>query len=338
MDSWLPVQRGSRNRIRDFFERAIVILAAWGMVTAAAFAQPSTPSSPAKPGEIVAQLTREAESMIPQLQGTWTKQWAKCISELPPIEPFQIRMGDRERLVDESLYYQGRYGSPLSYSRAFDLAESAGLKLSQDSKVFDFGYGTIGQLKMLAAMGIDVVAADVDPILPLLYQTNQQPPGQGSILLLDGQFPTDEKLTEQAGDQFDLFISKNTLKKGYIHPTREVTNPRQLINLGVDDARFLSEIHRILKPNGYLVIYNLCPAKAKPDEPYIPWADGECPFTREQLETAGFEILSLDQIDDPGARQMGKILGWDANGGMNLNDDLFAWYTIARKKPTTRLR
>ena len=43
--------------------------------------------------------------------------------------------------------------------------------------------------------------------------------------------------TAAVGGDYDLIISKNTLKKGYVHPERPV-EPRRLLNLGVDDADF----------------------------------------------------------------------------------------------------
>lgn len=105
-----------------------------------------------------------------------------------------------------------------------------------------------------------------------------------------------------------------------------------MIDLGVNDQQFLEQINKILKPNGLLAIYNFCPPKAPEDKPYIPWADGECPFSKEQLDQAGFEVLEYDVVDDLQARKLGSLLGWDIQGGMNLEKDLFAWYTIARKK------
>ena len=88
----------------------------------------------------------------------------------------------------------------------------------------------------------------------------------------------------------------------------------------------------MLNPQGLFVIYNLCPPKAPEDKPYIPWADGECPYTKDQLSQAGFDILEYDVIEDKQARELGRLLGWDIEGGMDLENDLFAWYTIARKR------
>ena len=79
--------------------------------------------------------------------------------------------------------------------------------------------------------------------------------------------------------RYDLVLSKNTLKRGYIHPERP-TEDRKLIKLGVDDRAFVQAVYDMLEPGGLFLIYNLCPAQAPPDQPYIPWADGRCPFDR----------------------------------------------------------
>jgi hypothetical protein len=239
---------------------------------------------------------------------------------------------EQEILVDESLFYSGRYGSPLTYARAFDLAEKHRFSPKEGSKVFDFGFGSIGHLRMLAQMGIDVTASDVDPLLPILYEGSSGPYRSGRIELLDGKFPADPDLVRRAGDSYDLFISKNTLKLGYIHPTREPMSPRHVIDLGVTDEAFLKQVASMLKPQGLFVIYNFCPPKAPADKPYIPWAEGESPFTREQFAEAGFDVLEWNVVDDKPARELGRLLSWDTEGGMDLENGLFAWYTIARKK------
>ncbi len=90
----------------------------------------------------------------------------------------------------------------------------------------------------------------------------------------------------------------------------------------------MAAIAKLLKPQGLFVISNFCPAKAAEDKPYIPWAEGESPFTREQFAAAGFEVLEFDQVDDQVARELAKALRWDSEGGMKLDSDLFAWYTV----------
>jgi hypothetical protein len=79
------------------------------------------------------------------------------------------------------------------------------------------------------------------------------------------------------------------------------------------------------------MIYNLCPAPAPPGKPYIPWADGRCPFPREAWEKAGFRVIEIDRDDSPAARDMGRALGWD-QGGMKLEDDLFATWSLFERR------
>jgi hypothetical protein len=90
---------------------------------------------------------------------------------------------------------------------------------------------------------------------------------------------------------------------------------------------------RVLAPGGFALIYNLCPAPAAAGKPYLPWADGRCPFPREMLEAQGFRVLEFDRDDSPAARAMGHALAWDApdNGGMDLANDLFATYTLLQR-------
>lgn len=285
----------------------------------------------AKPGSIVAEIKGEIEKVTPIIKGKWTQAWIGRAGDLPPVKPFLIKAGERDVTIDESLFYSGRYGTPLAYARAFDLAESLGFAPTEGGKVFDFGYGSIGHLRLLALAGMDVTAVDVDPLLTEMYKDATGPLGKGSVRLLSGKFPAEPTLVEQAGDGYELFISKNTLKRGYIHPAREPASPKHIIELGVTDEAYLAQVAKMLKPGGFFVMYNLCPPKAPADKPYIPWADGECPFTKEQLDAAGFEVLAYDVVDDIPARELGKCLGWDQMG-MKLDTDLFAWYTIAKRK------
>ena len=103
-----------------------------------------------------------------------------------------------------------------------------------------------------------------------------------------------------------------------------------LIDLGVDDPTFLASVATMLKSKGLFVIYNFCPPKADADKDYVPWAEGESPFPREAFVNAGFEVVHFDMVDDAAARRLGQALGWDAT--MDLGKELFAWYTVVRKK------
>lgn len=107
---------------------------------------------------------------------------------------------------------------------------------------------------------------------------------------------------------------------------------RRLVHLGVGDSGFVAALYGVLKPGGFALIYNISPAPAAAGKPYIPWADGRCPFPRAQLEAAGFEVIAFDRDDSAFIRRMGHALGWDDPDGakMDLKKDLFARYTLMR--------
>ena len=291
----------------------------------------SQEKTPAKAGDILTKLSSEVDAAKPLVTHPWVAEWMSTVGKLPPIEPRTISYNQKEMIVDEAMYYSGRYGSPVAYARALDLATSAGFQGGVPCRVFDFGYGSIGHLKMLALSGHQCVGVDVAPLLKVLYANSNGPLGRGSVEVLDGRFPMQQDLVTKIGKNYDLVISKNVLKLGYIHPTREVPDARMVIDLGVDDAAFLSSVSDMLTPKGLFVIYNFCPAKALRDKPYIPWAEGESPFSREAFEKSGFEVLHFDVNDDREARRLAHALKWDDEGGMDLEKDLFAWYTIVRK-------
>src|SRR5262249_38653107 len=161
------------------------------------------------------------------------------------------------------------YGSPLAYALPLEVLGRAGVADVAGRKVLDFGYGTVGHLRLLAALGADVTGVDVDPMLPALYAGPRDQglirghggPG-GRLRLIDGRFPADPAVARAVGGGYDLVLSKNTLKRGYVHPAGPV-DPRRRLDLGVDDAAFLRVLHGSLKPGGYVLIYNLSPAPAK---------------------------------------------------------------------------
>jgi hypothetical protein len=311
---------------------AIGLLIALSSLAAQVQSQDKLPK-PAKPGEVVLKLAEDVEAVESLVTSEHIRKWLGNVRKLPTISPSKVLLKEKEVAIDEAMFYSAKYGSPLAYARALDLAVSAGYRADKGSRIFDFGYGSIGHLRMLALDGHDCVGVDVAPLLKIMYANSSGPLGDGSVHVLDGYFPKDLEIVEKVGNDFDLFLSKNVLKRGYIHPTRDVSDPRMLIDLGVDDEQFLSRVANMLKPNGLFVIYNFCPPKSPANKPYIPWSEGESPFTREAFEGAGLEVLHLDVVDDIEARRFGHALGWDKEGGMNLESDLFAWYTIARKRP-----
>ena len=237
--------------------------------------------------------------------------------------------------LGEQFYYNTFYGTPAAYGRAIDLAGRHGVASAEGLRVFDFGFGGIGHLRMLASDGAHCVGVEVLELLDVFYTdadtgsiANDDGP-DGSVELLYGFYPGDEQLAARAGDGFDVFISKNTLKKGYIHPEREA-DPRFLVHLGVSDEAYMQAVHDALKPGGLMIVYNLYGTQNPEGERYLPWATGGFPFDRALCERLGFEALEWDVIDDEYAREMGARLGWGEQ--MDLANDLHAMYTVLRKK------
>lgn len=348
---------------------ALVVLCA--AVSIPAFGEIDVPP-PAKQQEaaarvsVVEKLTAEAAKLRPMMRTDAGRAFLDAAGALPDPGPRVIhRSADKSRVFsdeafkrlpepereglsprtcDPEFYYYTGYGSPLISSRAFDLAAGAAKWDSfKGKRILDFGYGSIGQGRILAALGADYTGIEVEPMFPALYSGDSGSVGKqgGRLTLLHGRWPAEESVVKDAGDAergeagYDLFISKNTLKRGYIHPSRYV-DPKFLVKLGVDDETFVTNVHRALKPGGWLVIYNISPAQTPKDgdKPYLPHADGQCPFKRDLMEKIGFEIVEFDRVDDEAARDIWMALGLnDGKPREEVAADLFAWVTIARKKP-----
>jgi hypothetical protein len=234
--------------------------------------------------------------------------------------------------VDEELYYVARWGTPIAYARPLDLLELPADALV-GKRVIDFGFGAVGHLRMLASLGARVTGIDVDPLARALYGADAQGTvhgrlgRDGDLMLLFGRFPSDPSLQRAAGGGYDLFLSKNVLKRGYIHPER-FASEKHLISLGVDDEAFVRAVHGMLVPGGRALVYNLAPPQAPLDKPFIPWADGRCPFARSIWEKVGFRVIAFDRDDTPAARAMGHALGWDEGPDAV---ELSGTYTLAEK-------
>jgi hypothetical protein len=298
----------------------------------------------------------EARRLESHVRSAWVRRFVRATSELPPVDPRPFyRTADRsrwytaeeaERLpasdlsalqrveVGDDTYYS-RYSTPLAYARPLDILAAHGFE-PRGSRLVDFGYGNIGQLKLLALLGAEAHGIEVDPLLPLLYAAENGPVRAadgtlGRLRLLHGRFPAEAALVADLGRGYDLFMSKNTLKRGYVHPEQPVPE-RQRIDLGVSDAAYVSAVYALLDPGGYFLIYNLSPAPAAPGKPYVPWADGRSPFDEATLRAAGFAVIAFDRDDSAAARALARVLGWDqGERPMDLERDLFGRYTLARR-------
>jgi hypothetical protein len=278
-----------------------------------------------------AAIRAEAAALRPLVDSDVARRFVDAAAQLPPVAKRTVRVGGKRRVIDEEYFYTTRYGSPLAYARPLDLLARAGFDEVAGRTVVDFGYGGIGQLMMLASLGATAVGVDVDPLLRAMYAERDGRFGAGTLRTVDGRWPADPIVRATVGGGYDLFLSKNVLKRGYIHPEQPVPE-RQTIRLGVDDEAFLRAVFEALKPGGRMLIYNLAPAPAPPGKPYIPWADARSPFPRELYERVGFRVDAFDVDDTAAARVMARALGWDRGPeAMNLERDLFALYTLVER-------
>src|SRR5262249_9503885 len=269
------------------------------------------------------QIKEDARKLDPIVSSTMAKRFLSRTAILPHIAtrmlyhddakkrfftereaaalPAAERAALRQKKADEELYYNTKYGSPLSYSRPLDILFSRGLSLSKGAKILDFGYGYVGHLRLLASFGVDATGVDVDPLLRALYSEPSDqgeisgPEGEkGHVRLLDGHFPADPAIVSAVGSGLVLVSSKNVLEKGYIHPDRPADD-KFLIHLDASDEVVLKSFFAALKPGAWMMVYNICPAPTPPDKPFIPWSDGRSPWSREQWEAAGFKVLVFNQ-------------------------------------------
>lgn len=322
-----------------------------------------TPEPQSAPLSIVQELGRQSWMISPHLESEPALRFLEGVTRLPEPEartlwrsrerrvaytpeqyaslPEAERADLTSREFSPSFFYNTAYGSPLVYARVLDIASKHGLKALDGKRVLDFGYGSIGQIRLLALAGADAHGVDVEAALAALYSFpgDTGTLGSGSVTLHHGRWPAEPAIVEQVGAGYDLITSKNTLKAGYIHPAREA-DPAQLVTLGVDDGAFLAAVHDALKPGGIFIIYNICPPQnpepgsegATGDTTYIPFADGWSPFSEAQFLHAGLEVLAFDIRDEAALHPIFLALGYDNGRGMEaLKESIFVWYTVVRR-------
>jgi len=168
---------------------------------------------------------------------------------------------------------------------------------SRASACSDFGYGTVGHIRLLASLGCDAHGVDVEPVFGPLYS---QPGDQG---VFRAWTATRRRITLHCGGgrraldrprhrrEYDIITSKNTL-----NAATSIFRPadsRTLVRLGWTMARIsaTSSTPSTRRPLPHL---QPLPAQALGHKPYIPWADGSAPF-RDRFWNSGFEVIEFDQ-------------------------------------------
>jgi len=330
-------------------------------------AQPE--EAPTYKPEAVDWLRKEAGGLMPLINTVDVKKVAFSTTWLPVIDPRTIyvsrgwtkaytpeefeKLGEEEKKAlkaeefDGYRFYFTRYGSPLAYLRPLDIvAEAINAPMAlRGKKIMDYGYGTIGHLRLMASQNMDVTGVEVDASLKALYSREDDQgkipgagmddiPPPGHLTLVHGSWPKDPEVAAKVGGGYDIITSKNTLKNGYINPPPEHNVPKsRLVDLGVPREEFVAKVHAALKPGGLFLIYNIAPKQLEEGKGYLPHADGRSPFSKEMFEKSGFEVLAFDKDDSETIRKFGEVLEWNKGPrGMDLENDCFGQYTLVRKK------
>jgi hypothetical protein len=332
------------------------------LICACAVAGPSLPALAQDDASAAgrAQFREHAAALAPTVESDLARTFLAVADDLRAVTPREVhyRRTDRAAMTPEQFeaaseaeregfapvtidwpQYYGFFSTPLAWSRPLDVLAAHGFESADGARILDFGFGNVGQLRMLASMGAAVVGVEIPGIHEAMYRM----PGdtgpvarapeagdgpEGSIDLVFGFWPGGEGMREAAGGGFDLIMTKNVLKLGYIHPQQEA-DPATLVHLGVDDATFVKALYGSLAPGGFVLIYNLYPQQ--PEDRYLPWAHGENPFERSLWEATGFEVLAWNEPDSPAAQAMGRALGWDQQRPETYEQDFNAMYTILRR-------
>ena len=359
------VTQPSRKRTWRYLDASLVCLVLVCTAHQAARAEKGTAEKPSTVDKVKkkwgsALLRQQANDLRPHVTQPIATSFLSAVEHLPRIERREVHVNKKDgrdavrpdefaalaeeeqkryrtQQMGEHFYYFTNYGSPLAFVRTLEVVGADGLGGLDGARVVDFGFGSIGHLRVMASSGTDVTGIEVHRVLRALYskksdagliaKAGHDVQNQGRLKLLFGHFPTE--LEDAVPGDVDLFVSKNTLKRGYIHPEQDVDSRIQ-IHLGCDDEAFVTAVHRKLKTGGRFLIYNLHPAAAKEGEPYIPWADGRSPFDRDLFNRVGFDVIAFNVDDSAAARQIAAALAWDQR--MDLETDLFATYTLVKKR------
>ncbi len=321
--------------------RAALLLVLAGCVTG--------PTVAPEVGDPLEQLRLDARTLAPLMKTEQGRAFLKAADALTAPSPRTLWLDERTGAVSRvevagahlmtaaevgAYFYSTRYGSPLAYARAVDLLGQDGVRFEAGQRLVDFGFGTIGPLRLFASLGLDALGVDVGPWLAELYSepTDQGPFRQGAVHYALGRFPAEPQVVSAVGQGLHVFIAKNTLKKGYVHPDRPPGRPEWVLSLGASDEVFLRAVHDALEPHGRFLIYNICPKPTPEGKPFVTWSDGRSPFSKAAYEAAGFRVKAFDVDDTEFVRELGHRLRWDVGeGAMDLKGDLSVLYTLLER-------
>ncbi|MBS0187974.1 MAG: hypothetical protein JSS51_07885 [Planctomycetes bacterium] len=277
-----------------------------------------------KPGMTVARLQRLAKAFRAAVRSDVAADFLNATSALPWIQPRRLYQDPeskdlfpssaiaaipsekRWKLVSRAFhehdYYEGRYGTPLTYATFLDALADHGVATVSGKRVLDIGYASILPLRLMACLGADITGLESDRLPHALYSFEGDSgevrtvrgrtidrTHNGRLRLVRGRLGVDWTPDPES---FDLILSRNTLKQGYVHPrTEHALEPN--VRLKLSDAEFLAVVRRSLAPGGVFAIYNTFdPADTGPG------GDGRCPFSQEQFASAQLRTVVIDSPDD----------------------------------------
>lgn len=301
--------------------------------------------SETKPGLTVARLQRLAKALSVAVKSDLAGDFLNATSALPWVQPRKLyqepeskvlypssaigsipadkRWKLHSRSFDEQDFYEGRYGLPLAYAAFVDALPEFGVRSVSGKRMLDIGYGSILPLRLMACLGAKVTGIDSDKFPGALYGFDGDTgpvrsvrgrtidrTHDGSVEIRTGRLGVD---WTPATGSFDLILSRNTLKNGYVHPKAEhALEPN--VRLKLSDGDFLNIARASLARGGLFVIYNTYDPRDSG-----PGADARSPFNKDQFSKAGFEVVAFDQADDDRYRSFIDVL---RNAGTELTGPL----------------
>lgn len=154
--------------------------------------------------------------------------------------------------------------------------QACGLTTWQDLRVFDLGCGDAEFLSVVGDQGADCVGIE-KATAPITDFEQDLTIHRGTLANLDTDTPA------------DVFVSRNTLKRGFVRP---IDGTAARFTLGSTVHAALAAIAEKTRVGGLFCIYNVSPTD--PALAHEAHTDGHCPFSRQELEAAGFEVMLHD--------------------------------------------
>src|SRR5258706_9918036 len=163
---------------RAFVRSSAVTLLAGLLASASAGSRAFAADAP-EDTTVVGGIRHDAGALKPIMRAPVVQRFLAATESLPEVQPRTVRFDSSRtrfyneeefksvpdstrmkgvivRTLDGRFYYNTRYGSPLAYSRPLQILSEAGFKDVAARRIVDFGYGTIGHLRLLASLRADV--------------------------------------------------------------------------------------------------------------------------------------------------------------------------------------